>query len=109
MNKIKIKEVFEGSILFNNGSVLGYDYLQDCCENNYADFKQVDDIALEQTFTLPLDFEETGCGFMFGNKPHKMFFIPCYSEQNGYYSPSVDIYFDDKKVLEGVYGAIIEK
>ena len=94
---------------FDNGSVLEYNYLQDCCENNYADFKQVDDIALEQTFTLPLDFEETGYGFTFGNKPNKMFFIPCYSEQNGYYSPAVDIYFDDKKVLEDVYGVIFEK
>lgn len=29
----------------------------------------------------------------------RMFFVPCYSEQNGYYSRDVDIYFNDEKVL----------
>lgn len=28
-----------------------------------------------------------------------MVFVPCYSEQNGYYSSDVDIYYNDKKVL----------
>jgi len=28
-----------------------------------------------------------------------MFFVPCYSEQNGYYSSDVDIFFDNNCVL----------
>lgn len=109
MKKVKIKEVRMESILFDDDSILEYDHLQDCCERNFADFEQVDDLALEQTFTLPLDFEYTSNGFMFGNKPNKMFFIPCYSEQNGYYSPTVDIYFHGEKVLAGIPGVIIDE
>lgn len=37
---------------------------------------------------------------MFGNEPQKLFFVPCYSEQNGYYSSDIEIYFNGKKVLQ---------
>ena len=38
-------------------------------------------------------------GFRFGNKG-KMVSVPCYSEQNGYYDGTVDIYYDDKLVID---------
>ena len=38
-------------------------------------------------------------GFRFGNNPQNMVFVPCYSEQSGYYSSDVDIYYNNKKVL----------
>lgn len=97
---VTIAEVTDEHILFSNGSEITFDHPQDCCEWNYADFKQIEDIARNTVFTLPLQFEEVDeSGFRFGN-PNKMFFIPCYSDQNGYYTTEIDIYYDNHKVLE---------
>lgn len=38
-------------------------------------------------------------GFRFGNEYGLLFFIPCYSDQNGYYSSDIDIYYNNIKVL----------
>jgi len=61
----------------------------------------LDDIAKITEFdTKNMVFERVeGSGFRFGNE-NKMFFVPCYSEQNGYYSTEIEIYYNDKKVLE---------
>lgn len=98
VGEVTITEVTDEYIKFSNGSKITFDHEQDCCEYNYADFEQLDDLARNATFTLPLSFEESDYGFRFGNE-YKMFFVPCYSEQNGYYSNDVDIYFDERKVL----------
>ncbi len=94
---ITIKEVNEDHILFSDGSKITCDHNQECCESNYADFKQVDNTAFLTRFTLPLKFEQAPGGFRFGNE-NNMFFVPCYSEQNGYYSDEVDIFYNGKKV-----------
>ena len=39
---MKIKKVTEEVIVFDNGTVITYDHCQDCCEDNYADFKQIE-------------------------------------------------------------------
>ena len=96
---MKIKNITEDEILFDNGKAISYDHDQQCCEYNYADFKQLDDLARDYDFDENLMFEDVAnCGFRFGDK-HQMFFVPCYSEQNGYYSSDVDIYYDGHKVL----------
>ena len=95
---VTITEVTSEYIKFSNGSKITYDHNQECCEYNYADFEQLDDLARNTTFTLPLSFEECDYGFRFGNE-YKMYFVPCYSEQNGYYSTDVDIYLDGRQVL----------
>ena len=41
-------------------------------------------------------------GFRFGNPPVNMFFVPCYSIQNGYYSSELDIWYDGKEVIHGI-------
>lgn len=93
---MKIKEVNENMILFDNGNSITFDHEQDCCEWNYADFEQLDDIAKATEFERPLEFQACeGQGFLFGNRPGKMFFVPCYSCQNGYYASDVDIYYND--------------
>ena len=98
---MKIKEVNDEHILFDNGSKITFEYEQECCEKNYADFKQLETIATFLNFEEPLDFEFTeGSGFRFGNKPSKMFFVPCYSEQNGYYSSEIEIHYNGKIVLK---------
>ena len=98
---IKIKLIDEEKIVFDNGDCITFDHEQDCCEWNYADFQQIDDIAKGWKFDKKkLVFEAIeDCGFRFGNLPNKMVFVPCYSEQNGYYSSDIDIYFNNNKVL----------
>lgn len=97
---MKIEKITEDGILFDNGKLIYSDHFQSCCENNYADFKQLDDLGRDYDFEEDLRFEKVdGYGFRFGDK-HRMFFIPCYSEQNGYYSDEVEIYYNGSKVLE---------
>ena len=99
MKTIKITEITQDAIKFSNGDTITYDHASDCCEYNYADFKQLDDLARGYKFEKPLLFESVpNAGFMFGDYRRK-FFVPCYSEQNGYYTCELDIYYNDKKVL----------
>lgn len=96
---MKIVKVTEDGIFFDNGKNITYDHDQQCCEYNYADFEQLDDLARDYDFDEDLMFGEVeDCGFRFGDK-RQMFFVPCYSEQNGYYSSDVDIYYGGKRVL----------
>lgn len=83
-------------VVFDNGSYL-YDYHdQECCEDNYAGWSQLEESALnhdfdEETFEIiPNDY-----GFRFGDKS-RTFYVPCYSEQNGCYSDDVNIMYKDK-------------
>lgn len=95
-----IKEITEERLLFSNGKYLEYDHAADWCEWNYADWDSLDSIGRKAKFVEPLEFEAVeGSGFRFGNKPYNMHFIPCYSEQDGYYSSDIDIYYDGKPVL----------
>jgi hypothetical protein len=97
---MKIVEVTHEYIEFDNGSMITFDHVQDCCEHNYADFKQIEEQALETEFDEELIFEAVeGSGFRFGSKGTPMFFVPCYSEQSGYYSFDVEIYYNGKQVL----------
>lgn len=99
---MKIKTAEKEYLEFDNGSYISSEHSKDCCEWNYADFTQLDDIALETDFKEPLVFEAVDdCGFRFGNLPNKMFFVPCYSEQNGYV---MDIFYNGDMVLEDVEG-----
>ena len=95
---MKIKLITDDYILFDNGSKITFDHDQDCCEYNYADFAQLADTGIEQEdFTEPLVFESLDEGFRFGNKG-KMYYVPCYSSQNGYYTFEVDIYYNGECV-----------
>lgn len=97
---MRIKEVNENMILFDNGNSITFDHEQDCCELNYADFEQLDDIARTTEFDPNLEFEALPeKGFLFGNRPNKMFFVPCYSCQNGYYSDEITIVYNGNVVL----------
>jgi len=97
---MKIKYINEDSIQFDNGTALTFDHDQDCCENNYADFKQIEKSALDVEFGKWLLFEGVEeKGFRFGGVGTPMFFIPCYSCQNGYYSTDIQILFDGEVVV----------
>jgi hypothetical protein len=71
---------------------IGYEHEPDCCEYNYADFSQIDEEAYHYNFNEKSFRIETveDAGFRFGDEK-RMFFVPCYSEQNGYYSSDIDI------------------
>ena len=96
---MKITKVTDDGIYFDNGNYILDCHDVMCCEYNYADYSQLEEIALETEFDEELIFEEVKYeGFRFGNEG-KMFFVPCYSEQNGYYSSDVNILYNGKKVL----------
>lgn len=97
---MKIKEITSEHIKFDNGEEITFFHGQDCCEDNYADFEQLDDIARVAEFSTPLKFEKVdNAGFRFGDE-HKMFFVPCYSDQNGYYSSDLQIYYNGNLVVD---------
>jgi hypothetical protein len=92
----RIVKTEENLIKFDDGTEITCDHWQDCCEHNYADCEQIDDLAKAYNFnTKKLRFVFIyGSGFCFGDRPERMFFVPCYSEQNGYYTTDLDIYLN---------------
>ena len=101
---MRISEVTDEAIIFDNGNKITFDHDQDCCESNYADFESAvtpNTLNYDYDFSPELLFgfvkEE---GFLFGNPGH-LIFVPCYSEQNGYYSIDIDIYYNGDQVLHG--------
>jgi len=97
---MKVVKINDEMVLFDNGYKITYDHDQDCCECNYADFEQLRDTGIEkEDFSPDLIFVGVGdYGFRFGN-PGKMYYVPCYSQQNGYYTYAVDIYYNNKLML----------
>ena len=101
---MKIKSWNDECIFFTDGSTISYEHEQDCCEVNWADFSVLEVFYQDEEFD---DFEvipEDDCGFLLELKqrntelcwdydyiPTKKIFIPCYSEQNGYYSSDLTI------------------
>ena len=100
---MKIKRVTENEIVFDNGNLITYDHEQECCECNYADFSTLNEsnIYYGHDFDTELQFEFIEDeGFTFGDEIAKIF-IPCYSDQNGYYSTEIEILYNGKRVLCG--------
>jgi len=93
---MKIKEVTNEFILFNNGSKITFAPTKEYCNDNYADFTQLDELALAYEFDEnTMKFETVDqYGFRFGSENSHMFFVPCYSDLDGYYSSDVDIYYN---------------
>lgn len=100
---MKIVRVDYYGICFDNGDAIRDEHYADCCERNYADYKQIEPEALDTEFEYPIKLQVCEYGFRFGNLNGKMFFVPCYSEQNGYYSRMIDVIYSNKN------GKIIEK
>lgn len=96
----KIIKAEENELEFDDGTKITCDHDQDCCEYNYAAFDAIDDICRATNFdTSKLVFESCEYGFRFGNAPAKMFYVPCYSDQNGYYTDEVDVYLNGVQKL----------
>lgn len=106
---MKIKSWNDDCIIFDDGSYISYDHEQDCCEYNYADFSVLDVMLGHDKDDIEFDSFEIDTiddgGFLVklkltGNKilraPYRNIFIPCYSEQNGYYTTNIRIVYSDK-------------
>lgn len=88
-------------IIFDNGNTISFDHEYECCEDNYAVFSVLtkDNVNYDYNFDKDLIFEAVEeLGFKFGSDG-RWIFIPCYSEQNGYYTDEIYIYYKGEKVL----------
>lgn len=101
---MKIEKWDDNYIWFTDGTTISYEHDADCCEFNWADFSVLEIFYQDEEFDdfeiIPVD----GCGFLLSLKlpKHdkwlfsdyiltKKIFIPCYSDQNGYYSSDLTI------------------
>lgn len=98
---MKITGYNDDEIKLSDGSTITYEHEPDCCEVNYADFSVLEvfykgeefdryEIApVEGGFVLKLIANGDGA---FGYEFTVLgIYIPCYSDQNGYYASDVDI------------------
>ena len=102
---MKIIQITDERILFDNGYILNYYHEQDCCEHVYADFKILNTYNLstktgKEINIKEIDFEEDiqhliegikDAGFNMISKIGEKFFVPCYNEQNGYYGSDLEL------------------
>jgi len=117
---MKIKGVTDEAIIFDNGNKITFNHESDCCELNWADFG----VLNPNVFNYDYDFDEDlefrpveGLGFLFGcvrkekvaaslggyvDYVEHFIFIPCYSDQNGYYSIDIDIFYNNMLVIKGL-------
>lgn len=84
----------EGGILFDNGYLLVDHHSQDCCEHVYADWKHLqDEVGIMDEDFSSLKIQEKKTGVIICGK--QGYFLPCYNEQNGYYSDRLDLVLFD--------------
>ena len=80
------------SIKYDNGTTITYYHEQDCCENVYADWSALDDTGFDDNIINEIEIEKVeGSGFIING-----YFVPCYDEQNGFYSSDLELIITDK-------------
>lgn len=87
-----LEKVDESGIYFTNGAKITHYHIQDWCENVYASWREglVDTGFENQKFyEIKIELVEN-----YGIRVNG-YGIPCYNEQNGYYSHQLDITFTD--------------
>ena len=97
-------------IKFDNGEELSYYHDQECCEDVYADFKGMQVMGVQPenfVYAYELDFFENvldsivpidGLGFYLVSKQGICILVPCYNDQNGYYSSDLTLCYKGKKM-----------
>jgi len=93
------------SLTFDNGSILGYEHEQDCCEQVYADFENmqiITDVGKNHVDAMDLDFFDdilksivpiADLGFYIVTKQGICILVSCYNNQSGYYSSNLKLEF----------------
>lgn len=85
----------ENYLEFDNGLKVYGEHHQDCCENNYLDFEQLqvgdefEDVESPVEFLAIIKIKEDG--FSIKDKTGVPKWVQARSEQNGYYSSSIDL------------------
>ena len=111
---MKIKQIDEDEIVFDNNYELRYYHEQDCCESVYADFEMLKNYNVsvktgKNINIKEIEFVETleslvegvpQAGFNIISITGEKFFIPCYNEQNGYYSSDLELILVKDKTRE---------
>ena len=102
---MKIKEIKQDKIIFDNGYVLEYYHDQDCCERVYAEFEAIKNYNVSTKTGKMINLKEIEfceifdeliegikkMGFNLVSKIGEKFFVPCYNEQYGYYSSDLTL------------------
>lgn len=95
---------------FDNGEVLEADHDQDCCENVYADFENMQIMGVQPNnyvLASELDFFENvldsvvpieDLGFYLVTKQGICILVSCYNKQNGYYSDELTLRYKGKEL-----------
>lgn len=79
---MKIVQVDDLGIEFDNGSRIVFDYDQYCREDVCVNFEKINDLARSHDYDGELIFEKDPHGFLFGDK-RRMFLVPCFSIPKG--------------------------
>lgn len=89
---MKIIQLEEDKITFDNGHVLLFNHNQDCCENVYADCINIQALSHVNAPLYESEFDEIikyeivqEIGIQLINQSGMKYLISCYNRQNGYY------------------------
>jgi hypothetical protein len=100
-NPLKVIEIANDSIIFENGITLSSYHQDDCCENHYLGF---DDITLDDFDGLEFDLSNDNFfrridGYGIELMPLKGYTvkIPGYGSNNGYYSSNLSLMINDSE------------
>ncbi len=84
-----ITELTDEKVTFDDGTTVEYEHEQDCCEHVYAKFENLRDSPLMYAYNTvnTVEIEKVpSVGFKICG-----YFVPCYNQQNGYYSGNLTI------------------
>ncbi len=105
---MKIVSIGKAGIIFDNGLTLEHYHEQDCCEDVYADWENMQVMGeREKNYVnaADLDFFENilksivpieDLGFYIVTKQGICILVSCYNQQNGYYSDELSLRYDDQ-------------
>ena len=109
MKGMKITHIDRDVIMFDNGKTLQTFHDQDCCEDVYADFENMQVMGERKknyVSVRDLDFFENildsvvpieEVGFYLVTKQGVCILVSCYDIQNGYYSSNLTLIYDGKE------------
>jgi len=96
---MKLILIDEQGLKFDDGTVVEHFHDQDCCETVYADWKQLEDTGILNREFNDIKIEGVKrSGFRLNG-----YFVPCYNEQNGYYSSGLEVWItkgNEKRVVD---------
>ena len=85
-----VTETTDDRVVLSNKCYIEATHSQDCCENNYADFKSLFDTPIMGVEHNTICFDSWEGGIRING-----YAVNCYSEQNGYYSTEITFVLRD--------------